>query len=82
MAEYIGYISAIFTSLAFAPQAMKTIRTKSTESISLGTYVIFTVGVMGWLIYGILQNDPPIILANAVTLIFAATILILKLKNG
>ena len=81
MTEYIGYISAILTSLAFAPQMIKTIRTKSTDGISLGTYIIFNIGVIGWLTYGILENDWPIILANTLTFIFAFTILCLKLKH-
>lgn len=78
--DYIGYISAIFTSLAFAPQAIKTIRTRSTESISLGTYLIFNIGILGWLSYGIIKHDWPIILANALTFVFACTILLMKLR--
>ncbi len=82
MTDYVGFLAATLTSLAFAPQAIKTIRTKSTESISLGTYFLFTIGVLSWLIYGILQNDWPIILANILTFICAFTILFLKLKHG
>jgi len=40
------------------------------------------VGVSLWLIYGILVMDIPVIFANSVTLIFASTVLILKLKYG
>jgi len=81
MTEYLGYTAALLTSLAFAPQMIKTIRTKSTDGISLGTYIIFNVGIVCWLCYGILQNDWPIIFANTLTFIFAFTILCLKLKH-
>ena len=79
--DYIGYFSAVFTSFAFAPQAIKTIKTKSTDGISLGTYIIFNLGVLGWLSYGIFKMDWPIILANAMTFVFAFIILVLKLKH-
>ena len=79
--DLLGYSSALLTSFAFAPQAIKTIRTKSTESISLGTYLIFTIGILGWLAYGIIKIDWPIILANSITFLFAFTILLMKLKH-
>lgn len=80
--EYIGFIAAILTTSSFAPQALKTIRTRNTSSISLGMYIIFNLGVTCWLIYGITISDYPIIFANAITLIFTGTILTLKLKYG
>ena len=36
--------------------------------------------VAGWLVYGVLMDSLPVILANAITLAFAATILALKLR--
>lgn len=75
----IGYAAAILTTLSFLPQAMKTVREKNTEGISLWMYSLFTSGVFFWLIYGICVSDFPIIAANLVTLIFAVTILTLKI---
>lgn len=80
--EYIGFIAAFLTTFSFAPQAIKTIRTRSTESLSLGMYSIFTLGVLCWLIYGIYLGDLPIIFANSVTLVFTSTILFMKLRHG
>ncbi|MEQ8903768.1 SemiSWEET transporter [Ekhidna sp.] len=80
--DYIGFIAAFLTTVSFAPQAIKTIRTKRTESLSLGMYLIFTLGVACWLTYGIHIGDIPIILANSVTLLLTGTILVLKLKHG
>jgi MtN3 and saliva related transmembrane protein len=59
-----------------------TIRTKNTRGISRGMYVMFTVGVALWLVYGIALNSWPMILANTVTLVLAGTILALKLRFG
>jgi MtN3 and saliva related transmembrane protein len=47
---YIGWIAAFLTTLAFLPQAIKTVKEKNTSGISLGMYSIFTAGVLTWLI--------------------------------
>lgn len=80
--EWIGYAAALLTTLAFVPQALKTIRSRDTHGISLAMYVVFTLGVGCWLAYGIALESWPMILANIVTLGLAATILSLKLKYG
>lgn len=80
--EWIGYAAAVLTTSSFIPQAIMTIRTRDTRGISRGMYVIFTLGVALWLVYGIAIGSWPMILANVVTLILAATILGLKLRFG
>jgi MtN3 and saliva related transmembrane protein len=42
-------------------------------------YSAFTAGVALWLLYGLALGEWPIIVANAVTLALAATILLTKL---
>jgi MtN3 and saliva related transmembrane protein len=78
--EWTGYVAATLTTLAFVPQALKTIRSKDTRSISLGMYVVFTVGIAFWLAYGISLGSVPMILSNIVTFVLSATILAMKLK--
>ena len=80
--EWVGYLAAAMTTLSFVPQALKTIRTRDTRSISLGMYVVFTAGIAMWLVYGIALKSMPMILANIVTFLLSATILGLKLKHG
>ena len=80
--EWAGYVAAAMTTLAFVPQALKTIRTRDTRSISLGMYVVFTVGIGFWLMYGIALNSMPMILSNIVTFLLSGTILALKLRHG
>lgn len=76
----IGLVAAGCTTISFLPQAIKSIRTKKTEDISLSMYIIVTTGVFLWLFYGILIKDLPIILANIITFILTITVLILKIK--
>jgi MtN3 and saliva related transmembrane protein len=63
----------------FLPQAIQIIRTKDTSSISAAMYIVFTVGTALWLVFGIYTKNTPVILANAVTSVFAAIILYYKL---
>ncbi len=80
LAAIIGYLAAFGTTASFLPQAIKTIETKDTSGISLPMYILFTIGTLLWLIYGIMQPSLPVAVANAITLIFATTILIYKIK--
>jgi len=78
--QIIGIIAAILTTSSFLPQAIKVIKTKETKGISLRMYILFFLGVILWLIYGILTKDLPIIIANTVTVVLAGIILSMKIK--
>jgi len=80
--EWFGYAAALLTTASFVPQAIMTIRTRNTTGISLAMYVIFTIGVALWLVYGIALGSGPMMVANTVTLALAATILALKIRYG
>jgi MtN3 and saliva related transmembrane protein len=78
--ELLGYGAAALTTMSFVPQAVLTLRTRDTSGISLAMYSAFTLGVALWLAYGIAIGRWPIIVANAVTLALAATILVTKVR--
>ena len=78
--EIVGYISAVLTSAAYMPQAIKTIRSKKMEDISLNMYMLMFAGVSGWLIYGIFLGSLPMLLANSVSLSLIFIILVLKIR--
>lgn len=80
--EWLGYAAAVLTTVAFVPQALKTIRSRDTSGISLGMYVIFVIGIGFWFLYGLALGSWPMILANIVTFLLASTILALKLRHG
>ena len=81
MMEYIGFIAAFLTTVSFLPQAYQTITTQDTKGISFLMYIIFSLGVLCWLLYGISLNDKPMIYANIITLILSSIILCIKIKN-
>jgi len=79
--DLIGYLAATLTTASFLPQAILTIKTRDTSSLSLSMYSLFTFGVFCWLIYGLYLGDKAIIIANALTFILAASILAFKIYN-
>ena len=79
LTDVIGYMAATLTSIAFLPQVIKTIRTRDTSSISLLMYSLFVAGVLCWLIWGLLLQQWPVILANLVTFALSAIILSMKI---
>ena len=80
MTEFIGVLAAIQTTVSFVPHAVQILRTRATGGISLIMYVLFTIGIAAWLVYGIMIASVPVILANMVTIVLAGTILTLKAR--
>ena len=75
----LGYVAAALTTASFFPQALKTLRSGDTASISLGMYVLFTAGIAAWALYGLLTHDGPVLVANLLTLLPAGVVLQRKL---
>lgn len=78
--DTIGTIAAVLTTLSFIPQVWQTWRSRDVSGISLGMYILFTVGVALWFTYGILVDAWPIIVANFMTLSMALAMLAMKLR--
>ncbi|MDP2068468.1 MAG: SemiSWEET transporter [Lutibacter sp.] len=78
--EIIGLIAGILTTAAFVPQVYKTWKSKSAESLSLTMYLVFFVGIILWLIYGISINSLAMIFANAVTGFLVLLLIFFKLR--
>lgn len=78
--ELVGYLAACLTTCSFVPQAWLTFRTRDVRGISLGMYSVFTAGVALWLAYGLMTGAWPVVVANAITLVLALAILVMKLR--
>jgi MtN3 and saliva related transmembrane protein len=80
--EWLGYAAATLTTGSFALQAWHTFRTRDVSGISLGMYSVFTVGVALWLAYGVALRSWPLTIANAITVVLAMSILVMKVQIG
>ncbi len=82
IADWIGYLAATLTTIAFVPQAWLVWRTRKAENLSLAMYLVFAAGVALWLVYGLWIAAWPVVAANAITLVLAGFILVMKLRYG
>ena len=80
--DWLGYAAASLTTLSFVPQAWHTFQTRDVSGISLSMYGAFTLGVLLWLVYGVMLGAWPVIVANLITLALATCILVMKLVLG
>lgn len=72
--DILGLVASCFTSSSFAPQIWRTWKTRDVSSMSLSTYLILTIGVSLWLLYGVLKGDLPLIVANTTMVMMTGTI--------
>ncbi|QLE54794.1 SemiSWEET transporter [Nostoc sp. TCL26-01] len=77
---FLGLLAAALTTFSFLPQMWQTWQTKSAKDVSFVMLITFISGIFLWLIYGIILQSLPIILANSVTLFFNFIILWLKIR--
>jgi MtN3 and saliva related transmembrane protein len=77
---WVGYAAGTLTTIAFLPQLRHLWQTKRADDLHWGMLLIFTVGIVLWLLYGISLRLLPVILPNAVTLVLQGAIIFLKLR--
>ena len=80
MANLIGGVAGVLTTISFVPQVVKTWKTKRADDISMGMLVLFVTGVALWLLYGLMVGAAPVIAANSVTVVLALVMVILKAR--
>jgi len=80
MESYLGFLAAFCTTIAFIPQAVKVYKSKHTKDISMGMFSLLNIGLVLWLWYGLIIESYPIIISNAITIIFALYILFTKIR--
>lgn len=78
--DVLGLVATCFTTSSFIPQVYSTWKTKDVSGISLPTYVIITIGLALWLIYGIVKSDLPLIVANSIMTVLTFTITVMKIQ--
>jgi len=80
MTDWLGLAAGFLTTASFVPQVWRTWQRKSADDLSLGMLIMFTVGVLVWLIYGWLSNQRPVVAANLVMLVLAGALVAMKVS--
>lgn len=80
--DIIAYFAGLFIAVAFIPQAMKTYKTRSIESLSLASFIILVLGTFGMTIYAALMQQYDVVIFNLISLLFDVLILYAILRFG
>ncbi|HBG46710.1 MAG TPA: hypothetical protein DDW94_06930 [Deltaproteobacteria bacterium] len=75
----LGLLGGTLTTASFFPQVVKTWKTRSTKDVSLVMFLLLSVGIFIWIVYGIKIGSLPVVVANSISLVFSLIILTLKL---
>jgi MtN3 and saliva related transmembrane protein len=81
IATIIGLSAAACTTAANLPQLKKAWVTGETDDLSLKTLLLFGSGLTLWIVYGVLQKDIVIVLANGLSLMILSALLYLKMMQ-
>lgn len=77
MIDILATIVGILMSLGYYPQAYKILKSKSSKDVSIISYLIFAIGTLTWLIYGLIIDSVPIILSFVLGVIGSWLVVIL-----
>ena len=80
--QSLGLVAGALVTCGMVPQVIRVFKLKSAREISRLFTVLFLLGVACWLAYGIYLGLTPVILWNAIGVVFVALLLMAKLKYG
>lgn len=75
LGDVLGYIAGICTAICFLPQTISTIRSHNVDGLSLLSYIIYALGMLCWILYGLHLSALPMIIFNSPALLFALIII-------
>lgn len=76
----LGLVAGVCTTAAVVPQIWKAWKTKKVKDVSPGMFLVLITGLALWTVYGIIQNDLPIIITNGVALALNSLMLYLLFR--
>ena len=80
-ATIIGYSAAILMVLGYVPQTIQTIRTRKTDDIALGSFILMALGAACFFVQGITTGNVPLAIANGLTATMSTIIFVIKMIN-
>ena len=78
--NYVGIGAGICTAVSLLPQLIKIIKEKKANDISYVMLFVLLAGIAGWIWYGILKEDYPIIITNSFSFIVNVLVICFSIK--
>lgn len=76
--QLVGLFAGLLTTAAWVPQLARTWRSRSAEDLSWPYLLVFAAGVSSWILYAVLSRDLPVFVANVVSVLLIASLVVLK----
>ena len=80
--DALGYAAAVLTTVAFLPQVLRSLRTRSVRDLSLVMLLTQGTGNALWLAYALATATVPLALANGLTFALVAVLAGMKLREA
>jgi len=77
---YLAFLAGALTSTGYLPQIVKGYATRKMDDVSLLMPAVLGFGMFLWLIYGLVREDPAIIVANVVGAGLTTVLVIMKIR--
>lgn len=77
----VGTVASVCMVLGYLPQTVRTIRTRSTDDIATGTFLLMGVGSLLFAVQGALTDNMPLLCANVLTTVMSSIIFGIKMYN-
>lgn len=74
----IGVLAGLLSTAAFLPQAWQIWSSRRAKDVSRPTYTVLIVAGVLWIIHGISNADPALIVTNAIIVVVSCAILAMK----
>ena len=81
MITFLGLASGAMTTASMLPQINRAIRSGSTNDLSWSWLMLFAIGVIGWITYGLLTSDLAITISNLVTVGLVGVLVTVKARH-
>jgi MtN3 and saliva related transmembrane protein len=78
--QLVGIIAGLLTGISQVPQLIKIIREKKVEGVSIIMIIILMLGLAGWVVYGCMRKDIPIIVTNCFSFLVNSCVLFFRIK--
>lgn len=75
----LGSLGTLFGASIMLPQVWKTYHTGKVRDLATSSVIIFILNCVTWIVYGILKNDPYVLLANSIGLMTNTSLLAMKI---
>ncbi len=81
MVTVFGIVASSLTTACWAPQVYRTLHTHSAKDFSWPYLLIFTIGISGWVVYGLMLHNYIIWVSNGIVELCALSVIAVKVHS-